>query len=52
MFLFQAHSLKQKFSVSGIPMLIVVRKSDGAVISKDGRGAVQSKGPQALKDWM
>ncbi len=45
-----AFAIKQKFAVSGIPTVIVCRK-DGTVITKDGRGAVQSKGPGAVKDW-
>jgi len=42
--------LKQKFGVSGIPALIVM-KSDGTLVTKDGRAAVQGKGPAAVKDW-
>ena len=42
---------KQKYSINGIPALIVIRKSDGQLITKDGRGAVQGKGPLAVKDW-
>ena len=45
-----AQGLKQKFGVSGIPCLVVI-KSDGTLITKDGRGAVQGKGPAAVKDW-
>ena len=45
-----AQGLKQKFDVSGIPCLVVL-KGDGTLITKDGRGAVTSKGPAALKDW-
>ena len=48
---FQTQALKQKYSISGIPALIVIRKSDGQLITKDGRGAVQGKGPLAVKDW-
>jgi len=43
-------ALKQKFGVSGIPALIVM-KSDGTLVTKDGRAAVQGKGPAAVKDW-
>ena len=46
-----AQSLKQKFEVSGIPCLVIL-KADGTLITKDGRGAVQSKGPAAVKEWM
>ena len=42
--------LDEKFEVQGIPTLVVL-KADGTVITNDGRGAVQSKGAQALSDW-
>lgn len=45
-----ASDLKNKFGVSGIPSLIVL-KSDGKLITKDGRNAVASKGPAAIQDW-
>lgn len=45
-----AQGLKQKFGVSGIPCLVVL-KGDGTLITKDGRAAVQGKGPAAVKDW-
>ena len=45
-----AQSLKQKFEVSGIPFLVVL-KADGTLITKEGRAAVTSKGPAAVKDW-
>jgi len=47
----EAGALKEKYGISGIPSLIVVRKSDNEVITKDGRAEVQSKGPQAVKGW-
>ena len=31
---FQTQALKQKYSISGIPALIVIRKSDGQLITK------------------
>jgi nucleoredoxin len=46
-----AQALKQKYGVSGIPCLVVVKK-DGTLITKDGRAAVQSKGPMAVKEWV
>merc|ERR1711976_540236 len=45
-----ANKLKEKYQISGIPTLVVVKK-DGTMITKDGRGAVQGKGPQAAKEW-
>jgi len=42
--------LDEKFEVQGIPTLVVLN-ADGTVITNDGRGAVQSKGAQALADW-
>ena len=42
--------LKKKFGVSGIPCLVVL-KADGSLVTKEGRNAVQSKGPGAVKDW-
>merc|ERR1711974_594000 len=46
-----ANQLKQKYGVSGIPMLVVCKK-DGTVVTKDGRTHVMSKSPQqAVGDW-
>jgi len=46
-----ANSLKQKYGVSGIPFLVVVKK-DGSLVTKDGRSHVMSKSPAAaIKDW-
>jgi len=41
--------LKQKFGVSGIPYLVVL-KADGTIITKDGRSAVM-QGPSVVKTW-
>merc|ERR1712018_955560 len=43
--------LSEKYNVRGIPTLVVL-KGDGTLISANGRGDVQSKGPGALKGWM
>jgi nucleoredoxin len=44
-------SLSEKFGVSGIPALIIL-KPDGEVITKEGRAVVQSKPPKAaLSAW-
>ena len=43
--------LSEKYNVRGIPTLVVL-KGDGTLISVNGRGDVQSKGPGALKEWM
>ena len=43
--------LKKKFGVSGIPCLVVLKGADGTLITKEGRNAVQAKGPAAVKEW-
>jgi len=46
-----ANDLKQKYGISGIPALVVV-KVDGTLVTKDGRSHVTGKSPaQAVKDW-
>merc|ERR1712062_366177 len=42
-------TLDQKYGVEGIPTLVVLR-ADGSLITKDGRGYVQSKGPMAVDE--
>ncbi|GFX14188.1 nucleoredoxin-like protein 2 [Trichonephila clavipes] len=42
--------LKKKFNVQGIPMLIVT-KSDGTIVSTNGRSDVENKGVKAFQDW-
>ena len=44
-------ALKQRFSISGIPSLVILNGKTGELVTKDGRTAVQSKGPAAIKDW-
>jgi len=46
-----AQALKTKFGISGIPALIVIRGSDGTLITKSGRQDVQTSGPMALQKW-
>ncbi|XP_042145262.1 nucleoredoxin-like protein 2 [Ixodes scapularis] len=43
--------LKDRFKVAGIPSLVVC-KADATVISANGRPDIQSKGPQAFRDWL
>ena len=43
--------LKKKFGVTGIPCLVVLKGADGTLITKEGRNAVQAKGPAAVKEW-
>ena len=43
--------LGSEHGVSGIPCLVIVNPSTGAVITKNGRGDVQGKGPGAYADW-
>merc|ERR1711909_98006 len=46
-----ANDLKQKYGVSGIPCLVVVKK-DGTLVTKDGRAGVTSMAPpQAVASW-
>ena len=44
-------ALKSKFGIQGIPALIVC-KSDGSVITKDGRADIQKAGPEGMKQWL
>ena len=44
-------ALKTKFGVQGIPALIVC-KSDGSVLTKEGRADVQKAGPEGMKQWL
>ena len=44
------NTLEQKYEVQGYPTLVVLR-ADGSLITKDGRGNVQSKGSQAVEEW-
>ena len=47
-----SESLDQKYEVTGIPTLVVV-KHDGTLVTKEGRGDVQSKQPkEAVEAWM
>ena len=46
-----AKTLKTKFGIQGIPALIVC-KSDGSVITKEGRADVQKAGPEGMKQWI
>ena len=42
--------LSKKFDVSGIPYLVVL-KTDGTIITKEGRSAVQGQGPSVVRTW-
>ena len=44
-------SLKSRFGIQGIPALFVC-KSDGQVITKDGRGDIQRAGPEGMRQWL
>ena len=44
-------ALKTKFNIQGIPALIVC-KSDGSAITKEGRADVQKAGPEGMKGWL
>merc|ERR1711936_358637 len=42
--------LDKKYNVDGIPTLVVLR-ADGTLITEEGRGNVQSKGPMVVEEW-
>uniref|UniRef100_A0A1E1WVT5 protein-disulfide reductase n=1 Tax=Tityus obscurus TaxID=1221240 RepID=A0A1E1WVT5_TITOB len=42
--------LKSKYSITGIPTLIVIKK-DGTLITINGRTDIQSKGAKAYTEW-
>merc|ERR1712038_1897001 len=42
--------LEELYEVEGIPTLVVL-EADGSLITSDGRGTVQSKGPKAVEEW-
>merc|ERR1712141_513749 len=42
--------LEELYEVEGIPTLVVL-EADGSLITSNGRGTVQSKGPMAVEDW-
>merc|ERR1712018_217426 len=42
--------LDELYEVEGIPTLVVL-EADGSLITSDGRGTVQSKGPKAVEEW-
>ena len=46
-----AQSLKTKFGIQGIPALVVC-KSDGSVLTKEGRADIQKSGPEGIKGWV
>ena len=46
----RVQQLKQKYSVSGIPFLVIL-KPNGEVVTTNGRGDVTSMGPAAIENW-
>merc|ERR1712141_459329 len=42
--------LEELYEVEGIPTLVVL-EADGSLITSNGRGTVQSKGPMAVEEW-
>merc|ERR1712223_2255856 len=42
--------LEELYEVEGIPTLVVL-EADGSLITSEGRGTVQSKGPMAVEEW-
>ena len=49
--LFFSSRLSSSFGIRGIPALIVVDTTDGAVITKDGRSDVMRSGAAAFAQW-
>ena len=47
-----AQQLKQRFAVAAVPTVVAVRAADGAVLTREGRAAVQGKGPKAAEEWL
>ncbi len=47
---FQA--IEKKYDISGIPTLIVVRKSDGGIITMEGVEAIEEKGNQVFTTYL
>ncbi len=43
-------TLSKRFSVKGIPTFVILDET-GALITKNGRGAIMSKGADAFDDW-
>ena len=41
--------LDKRYDIEGIPTLVVLR-ADGSLITKEGSGNVQSKGPMAVEE--
>jgi len=44
-------AIKSKFSVTGIPKLVVLNGSTGATLVDNARGDVQNMGPDAFEGW-
>ena len=46
-----ASGLQTKFDIHGIPALIVC-KSDGSIVTKNGRADVEKEGAEGMKKWL
>uniref|UniRef100_A0A1W7RA17 Nucleoredoxin-like protein 2 n=1 Tax=Hadrurus spadix TaxID=141984 RepID=A0A1W7RA17_9SCOR len=44
--------LKKKYSIRGIPTLVVIKKDDDTIIREDGCDDVESYGADAYKHWI
>ena len=44
-------TLKTKYSVSGIPKLVIFKKSNGDILSDNGRGDIAQNGAGAIAGW-
>ena len=44
-------ALKQRYRVTGIPNLIVVRSEDGALVTARGRKDIHEQGLKSIDDW-
>ena len=51
MILFHFRALNSSFQVRGIPAVIVIKASNGEIISRDGRQEIMQNGSLAFSNW-
>ncbi|RWS04874.1 nucleoredoxin-like protein 2 isoform X2 [Dinothrombium tinctorium] len=44
-------ALRQRFRIKGVPVLVIIR-TDGTVITDEGRADIQAKGVHAFEHWI
>ena len=47
----RAAALRQKYRVTGIPQLVVVRSEDGCLVTVKGRKDIHELGVKTITDW-